>query len=301
MAALSAGGQPAAGGGRVGGRVPGGSGSATSTASATTSQTVQRKPRRKGSDMSTQTETPAGEPTIVMTRIYEAPRDLVWRVSTQPEHIRKWWGGPRLLEPGVRDGPAAGRALETRPPLPRWPRHAARLRLRRGRPPFAPGLAARRRRQGAAAPGPYSPRRRRTWGTAPAASWSSASPPSPSATPPSAYRLHRPHRRELPPPGRLPEDHVRGAPAMTNPLHALAVDTFVPMLESLAALLDKAAAHAATRGSTSATSSTPASPPTCSRSPSRWRRPAVTPGTGWPASPASPRRRWRRRRRPSPT
>jgi uncharacterized protein YndB with AHSA1/START domain len=29
---------------------------------------------------------------IVITRVFDAPRDLVWRVWTQPEHIAQWWG-----------------------------------------------------------------------------------------------------------------------------------------------------------------------------------------------------------------
>jgi len=49
--------------------------------------------------MSIDTEIPADEPTIIMTRIYDAPRDLVWAVSTEPRHIRKWWGGPGVTNP----------------------------------------------------------------------------------------------------------------------------------------------------------------------------------------------------------
>jgi uncharacterized protein YndB with AHSA1/START domain len=29
---------------------------------------------------------------IAATRIFDAPRELVWRVWTDPEHIGKWWG-----------------------------------------------------------------------------------------------------------------------------------------------------------------------------------------------------------------
>jgi uncharacterized protein YndB with AHSA1/START domain len=31
---------------------------------------------------------------IVMSRVYEAPRDLVWEAITQPRHVAQWWGGP---------------------------------------------------------------------------------------------------------------------------------------------------------------------------------------------------------------
>lgn len=29
---------------------------------------------------------------IVMTRHFDAPRDLVWEAMTKPEHIKRWWG-----------------------------------------------------------------------------------------------------------------------------------------------------------------------------------------------------------------
>ena len=34
----------------------------------------------------------AGEPTIVITRTVDAPRDLVWKVWTDAAHIARWWG-----------------------------------------------------------------------------------------------------------------------------------------------------------------------------------------------------------------
>jgi uncharacterized protein YndB with AHSA1/START domain len=49
--------------------------------------------------MSTQTEIPAGEPTIVMRRVYDARRDLVWTAMTEPGHVRQWWGGPGFTNP----------------------------------------------------------------------------------------------------------------------------------------------------------------------------------------------------------
>jgi uncharacterized protein YndB with AHSA1/START domain len=38
------------------------------------------------------TELPENEPVIIMTRTFDAPRDLVWTVWTQPEHVAVWWG-----------------------------------------------------------------------------------------------------------------------------------------------------------------------------------------------------------------
>jgi uncharacterized protein YndB with AHSA1/START domain len=29
---------------------------------------------------------------IVLTRVYDAPRELVFRMFTDPEHVRQWWG-----------------------------------------------------------------------------------------------------------------------------------------------------------------------------------------------------------------
>ena len=35
---------------------------------------------------------PAGEPIIVMTRSFKAPRELVWKALSEPEHLVRWWG-----------------------------------------------------------------------------------------------------------------------------------------------------------------------------------------------------------------
>ncbi len=36
--------------------------------------------------------TQGGKTEIVIERIFDAPRDLVWKVWTDPEHVAKWWG-----------------------------------------------------------------------------------------------------------------------------------------------------------------------------------------------------------------
>ncbi|HHY51449.1 MAG TPA: ATPase [Alphaproteobacteria bacterium] len=41
---------------------------------------------------------PAGERLIIMTRIFEAPRALVWKAMTQREHIGRWWGASSFTE-----------------------------------------------------------------------------------------------------------------------------------------------------------------------------------------------------------
>jgi uncharacterized protein YndB with AHSA1/START domain len=38
------------------------------------------------------TVTTPSEREIVMTRFFEAPRDLVFETFTQPEHVKQWWG-----------------------------------------------------------------------------------------------------------------------------------------------------------------------------------------------------------------
>jgi len=40
----------------------------------------------------------AGE--MILTRVFAAPRELVWKLWTEPEHIRKWWGPKGFTLPG---------------------------------------------------------------------------------------------------------------------------------------------------------------------------------------------------------
>lgn len=37
-------------------------------------------------------ETATADREIVLTRLLDAPRELVWRAWTEPEHLIKWWG-----------------------------------------------------------------------------------------------------------------------------------------------------------------------------------------------------------------
>jgi uncharacterized protein YndB with AHSA1/START domain len=47
-------------------------------------------------------------PSIVMSRVFNAPRELVFRACTEPEHFARWWGPRRytntVLEMDVRPG-----------------------------------------------------------------------------------------------------------------------------------------------------------------------------------------------------
>lgn len=53
------------------------------------------------------TELPSDEPLIIMSRTFDAPLSLVWKVWTEPEHVAQWWGphqGNRITEYDVRTG-----------------------------------------------------------------------------------------------------------------------------------------------------------------------------------------------------
>jgi uncharacterized protein YndB with AHSA1/START domain len=49
--------------------------------------------------MNTTPVVPADEAVIVMTRVYGAPRDLVWEAMTEARHVAQWWGGPGFSNP----------------------------------------------------------------------------------------------------------------------------------------------------------------------------------------------------------
>jgi len=53
------------------------------------------------------TELPADQPVIIMSRVFDAPLDLVWTVWTQPEHMARWFGphdDNKVIELDVRKG-----------------------------------------------------------------------------------------------------------------------------------------------------------------------------------------------------
>lgn len=47
----------------------------------------------------TGTTTPADEPIITMTRIFDAPRELVFAAWTEPEQLAQWWGPHGFTNP----------------------------------------------------------------------------------------------------------------------------------------------------------------------------------------------------------
>ena len=36
---------------------------------------------------------------LVITRIFDAPRELVWKAWTEPEHLKRWWGPKNFTSP----------------------------------------------------------------------------------------------------------------------------------------------------------------------------------------------------------
>jgi uncharacterized protein YndB with AHSA1/START domain len=49
--------------------------------------------KRKGTEMDDLKITaPVGEPIVIMTRTLNAPRALVWKALSEPEHVARWWG-----------------------------------------------------------------------------------------------------------------------------------------------------------------------------------------------------------------
>ncbi len=44
-------------------------------------------------------KTAAIEQDIVITRIFDAPREQVWKAWTEPEHLKRWWGPKNFTAP----------------------------------------------------------------------------------------------------------------------------------------------------------------------------------------------------------
>ena len=51
---------------------------------------------------------------FVITRVFDAPRDLVWKAFTEPKRLKEWWGpkGVTIIE--FENGSAPGRKLSLR-------------------------------------------------------------------------------------------------------------------------------------------------------------------------------------------
>ena len=42
-------------------------------------------------------------PQLVISRVFDAPRELVYRAFTDPDHLAAWWGPDRQLTAARRD------------------------------------------------------------------------------------------------------------------------------------------------------------------------------------------------------
>ncbi len=42
------------------------------------------------------------EKALIITRVFDAPRELVWRTWTDPEHFKRWWGPKDFTAPVAR-------------------------------------------------------------------------------------------------------------------------------------------------------------------------------------------------------
>jgi uncharacterized protein YndB with AHSA1/START domain len=49
--------------------------------------------------MNMHVESPADQPVIIMSRTFDAPRDLVWTAFTSPKHVARWYGGHGFANP----------------------------------------------------------------------------------------------------------------------------------------------------------------------------------------------------------
>jgi uncharacterized protein YndB with AHSA1/START domain len=52
---------------------------------------------------------PSDDLDLVVTRIFDAPRELVFKMFTDPKHLQEFWGPKGFTEHCPRNGPAAGR------------------------------------------------------------------------------------------------------------------------------------------------------------------------------------------------
>ena len=50
-------------------------------------------------DTKTNPSTKSVEQDLVITRIFDAPRELVWKAWTEPEHVMRWWGPKNFTAP----------------------------------------------------------------------------------------------------------------------------------------------------------------------------------------------------------
>ncbi len=70
---------------------------------------------------------------FVISRVFDAPRDLVWRAFTEPEHMKQWWGPKGFTVDRFEHGSAPRRHLPLRHEIPGRPRDVGQVHLPRDR------------------------------------------------------------------------------------------------------------------------------------------------------------------------
>jgi uncharacterized protein YndB with AHSA1/START domain len=68
------------------------------------------------------TATREKEHELVLTRLFDAPRELVWKVWTDPKHVARWWRPHGFTNPVCELDVRPGGALRIHMRRPRWHR-----------------------------------------------------------------------------------------------------------------------------------------------------------------------------------
>jgi len=70
---------------------------------------------------------------IAMSRVFDAPRELVFKVCTDPSLVPQWWGPRNLVTTVDKMDVETGRSLAIRPARAGWKRVRLPWRIPRGR------------------------------------------------------------------------------------------------------------------------------------------------------------------------
>src|SRR5260370_7336868 len=95
-----------------------GSGSRALTASATICASSKPRRRRRNVAERNSSGAAANERTVVITRTFDAPRELVFKAWTDAKHLTQWWGPKGFTNPVCEVAARPGGALRIgmRPP-----------------------------------------------------------------------------------------------------------------------------------------------------------------------------------------
>ena len=57
---------------------------------------------------------------MTITRVFDAPRELVWKAWTDPKYIMQWWGPKGFTAPILQDGLSRWREASLLHEVSRW-------------------------------------------------------------------------------------------------------------------------------------------------------------------------------------